>query len=54
MAKTTTKPFIWKGPHIGMEEADEIKKLVFDDYIVPQLEASPPLKILKITVATTR
>lgn len=52
--KLTKKSFLWKAPHIGMEELAEIQKQVIDDYVKPALEASPPLIRLEIIVKTTR
>lgn len=52
--KLTKRAFLYKAPHLGMELAEEIKRLVVDDYIAPNLEASPPLVRLEVIVKTTR
>jgi hypothetical protein len=52
--KLTKKSFLWKAPHIGMEELPEIQRQVMDDYVKQHLEMSPPLQRLEIIVKTTR
>jgi len=52
--KLTRKDWIYKKPHLGTGLVDEIKKMIVDDYIAPQLEKSPPLGKLRIVVETWR
>lgn len=52
--KLTKKAWVYKAPHIGMAEYEEIQNVIVRDYIKPQIEAAPPLLRLEIIVKTTR
>lgn len=50
--KPVVKRFTYVLPHIGTALADDIKKQVVDDYVVPELEAKPGTKKLEVAVKT--